>query len=96
MADAIDSTKNDYKDSTDSQQRGVAARKKAMYPFAGGKFHTMFFTPNSPLFRTGKLLVPMQEVSIKIYLNDPSIFMVSPAATDGTATKAKVLADSDL
>ena len=96
MAEAIDSTKNDYKDSTDSQQRGVAAMKKAMYPFAGGKFHTMFFTPNSPLFRTGKLLVPMQEVSIKMYFNDPAVFMVSLAATGGAATKAKALAVSDL
>ena len=53
----------------------------------------MFFTPNSPLFHTGKLLVPMQEVSIKMYFNDPSVFMLSPAATDGAAAKAKALSD---
>ena len=56
--------------------------------FTGGKFHTMFFAPNSPLFHTGKLLVPMQEVSIKMYFNDPSVFMLSPAASDAAAAKA--------
>ena len=54
----IDSAHNDYKVMTDPQQANVKALKKAMYPFVGGKFHTMFFTPHSPLFHTGKLLVP--------------------------------------
>ena len=48
------------KELTDSQKRGIAAMKIASYQFAGGVFYTMFFTPNSPLFHTGKLLVPMQ------------------------------------
>ena len=44
--------------------------KNLALQFTGAKFYTMFFTHNSPLFHTGKLLVPMQEVSIKMYLND--------------------------
>ena len=67
--------------------------KNLALQFTGGKFYAMFFTPNSPLFHTGKLLVPMQEVSIKMYFNDPSVFMLSAAATDGAATKAKALSD---
>ena len=67
--------------------------KNLALQFTGGKFYTMFFTPNSPLFHTGKLLVPMQEVSIKMYFNDPSVFMLSPAASDAAATKAKALND---
>ena len=35
----------------------------------------------------------MKEVSIKVYFNDPSVFMLSPAATDGAAIKAKALSD---
>ena len=92
-ADAVDKTHNDYKELTEAQKRGVAAMKNLALQFTGGKFYTMFFAPNSPLFYTGKLLVPMQEVSIKMYFNDPSVFMLSPAATDGAATKAKALSD---
>ena len=61
--------------------------------FTGGKFYTMIFTPNSPLFHTSTLLVPMQEVSIKMYFNDPSVFMLIAAATDAAAIKAEVLSD---
>ena len=82
-----------YKELTDSQKRGIAAMKITSYQFAGGVFYTMFLTPNSPLFHTGKLLVPMQEVSIKMYFNDPSVFMLSAAATDASAAKAKFLSD---
>ena len=36
----------------------------------------------------------MQEVSIKMYFNDPSVFMLSAAAsTDSSAIKAKALSD---
>ena len=66
--------------------------KLASYQFAGGKFYTMFFTPNSPLFDTSKLLIPMQEVSIKMYFNDPSVFMMSAAATDAAAAAAAAAA----
>ena len=92
-ADAVDKTKEVYKELTPSQKRGIDAMKLASYQFAGGKFYTMFLTPNSPLFHTGKLLVPMQEVSIKMYFNDPSVFMLSAAATDGAAAAAKALSD---
>ena len=94
-ADVVDNTHNDYKELTETQKRGIAAMKNLALQFTGGNFYTMFFTPNSPLFHTGKLLVPMQEVSIKMYFNDPSVFMLSAAATDGTATKAKAKALSD-
>ena len=67
--------------------------KNLALQFTGGKFYTMFFTPNSPLYHTGKLFVPMQEVSIKMYFNDPSVFMLSPAASDAAAIKAKALSD---
>ena len=89
----IVTTENDYKEMTEPQKRGIAAMKNLGLQFTGGKFHTMFFTPNSPLFHTGKLLVPMQEVSIKMYFNDPSVFMLSAAATDDAAIKAKALSD---
>ena len=92
-ADAVDKMHNDYKQLTETQKRGVASMKNLALQFTGGKFYTMFFTPNSPLFHTGKLLVPMQEVSIKMYFNDPSVFMLSPAADDAGATKAKALSD---
>ena len=92
-ADAVDKTHNDYKELTETQKRGIAAMKNLALQFTGGKFYTMFFVPNSPLFYTSKLLVPMQEVSIKMYFNDPSVFMLSPNATDGGATKAKALSD---
>ena len=92
-ANVVDKTNNDYKQITETQKRGVDAMKNLALQFTGGKFYTMFFTPNSPLFHTGKLLVPMQEVSIKMYFNDPSVFMLSPAATDGAAAKAKALSD---
>ena len=91
-ANVVDKTKEVYKELTPSQKRGIDAMKLASYQFAGGKFYTMFFTPNSPLFHTGKLLVPMQEVSIKMYFNDPSVFMLS-AADDPGAAKAKALSD---
>ena len=68
--------------------------KIASYQFAGAKFYTMFFTPNSPLLHTGKLFIPMQEVSIKMYFNDPSVFMLSAAATNDAAAKAKALSDA--
>ena len=67
--------------------------KNLALQFTGGKFHTMFFTPNSPLFHTGNLLVPMQEVSIKMYFNDLSVCMLSPAALDAAAIKANTLSD---
>ena len=92
-ANAVDKTDNDYKELTEAQKRGVAAMKNLALQFTGGKFYTMFFAPNSPLFYTGKLLVPMQEVSIKMYFNDPSVFMLSPAADDASAIKAKALND---
>ncbi|XP_015754510.1 PREDICTED: uncharacterized protein F54H12.2-like [Acropora digitifera] len=92
-ADAVDKTNNDYKHLTETQKRGVVAMKNLALQFNGGKFYTMFFTPNSPLFHTGKLLVPMQEVSIKMYFNDPSVFMMSPADLDARVTKAKALSD---
>ncbi|XP_044176678.1 uncharacterized protein F54H12.2-like [Acropora millepora] len=92
-ANAVDKTHNDYKELTETQKRGVAAMKNLALQFTGGKFYTMFFAPNSPLFYTGKLLVPMQEVSIKMYFNDPSVFMLSPAADDASAIKAKALSD---
>ena len=92
-ADVVDKTNNDYKQITETQKRGIDAMKNLALQFTGGKFHTMFFAPNSPLFHTGKLLVPMQEVSIKMYFNDPSVFMLSPAATDDAAIKAKALND---
>ena len=38
----------------------------------------------------------MQEVSIKMYFNDPAVFMLSPNATDAGDTKAKALAHADL
>ncbi|XP_044166768.1 uncharacterized protein F54H12.2-like [Acropora millepora] len=95
-ADAVDKTHNDYKELTEAQKRGVAAMKNLALQFTGGKFYTMFFAPNSPLFHTGKLMVPMQEVSIKMYFNDPSVFMLSPAADDAGATKAKALSDDDI
>ena len=75
----IDSTHNDYKNMTDSQKNGLTAMKKARLPSLGGKLHTLFFAPTSPLFHTGKLLVPQQEVSIKMYFNDPNIYLVSGA-----------------
>ena len=62
-ADVVDKTNNDYKQITETQKRGVDAMKNLALQFTGGKFYTMVFTPNSPLFYTGKLLVPMQEVS---------------------------------
>ena len=68
--------------------------KNLALKFTGGKFYTMFFTSNSPLFHTGKLLVLMQEVSIKMYFNDPSVFMLSAAASDTAATKAIALSDN--
>ena len=92
-ADVVDKTKEVYKELTPSQKRGMDAMKLASYQFAGGKFYAMFFTPNSPLFHTGKLLVPMQGVSIKMYFNDPSVFMLSAAASDAAAAKAKALSD---
>ena len=92
-ADVVDKTNNDYKQITETQKRGVDAMKNLALQFTGGKFYTMFFTPNSPLFHTGKLLVPMQEVSIKMYFNDPSVFMLSPAASDAAAVKSKALSD---
>ena len=76
----------DYKNASQSQQNGVEARKKAMYRFTGGKFHTLFFTPMSPLFHTGKLLIPQQEVSIKMYFNDPSVYMVGPGTAGAALT----------
>ena len=89
-ADTVDKTHDDYKHLTETQKRGVDAMKNLAVQFTGGKFHTMFFTPNSPLFHTGKLLVPMQEVSIKMYFNDPSVFMLSPAASDAAASAIKI------
>ena len=86
-ANVVNKTNNDYKQITETQKRDIDAMKNLVLQFTGGKFYTMFFTPNSPLFHTGKLLVPMQEVSIKMYFNDPSVFMLSPAA------KAKALSD---
>jgi len=86
MADAVDKTKNDYKQLTETQKRGLDAMKNLALQFTGGKVYTMFFTPNSPLFYTGKLLVPMHKVSIKMYFNNPSVFMLSPAASDAAAT----------
>ena len=79
-------THNDYRNLTDSQQRGLAARKTALYSFRDGKFHTLFFTPMSPLFHTGKLLIPQQEVSIKMYFNDPSVYMVGPGTAGAALT----------
>ena len=92
-ANAVDKMHNDYKELTEAQKRGVAAMKNLALQFTGGKFYTMFFAPNSPLFHTGKLLVPMQEVSIKMYFNDPSVFMLSAAADDASVIKAKALSD---
>ena len=92
-ADVVDKMNNNYKHLTETQKRGVVAMKNLALQFTGGKFYTMFFTPNSPLFHTGKLLVPMQEVYIKMYFNDPSVFMLSPAASDAAVTKAKALSD---
>ncbi|XP_044168386.1 uncharacterized protein F54H12.2-like [Acropora millepora] len=92
-ANAVDKTHNDYKELTEAQKRGVAAMKNLALQFTGGKFYTMFFAPNSPLFHTGKLLVPMQEVSIKMYFNDSSVFMLSAAADDASVIKAKALSD---
>ncbi|XP_015751992.1 PREDICTED: uncharacterized protein F54H12.2-like [Acropora digitifera] len=89
--DIVDKTHNDYKELTDTQRRGIAAMKNFALQFTGCKFYTMFFTPNSPLFHTGKLLVLMQEVSIKMYFKDPSVFMLSAAASDTAATKAIAL-----
>ena len=63
-ANAVDKTHNDYKELTETQKRGVAAMKNLALQFTGGKFYTMFFAPNSPLFYTGNLLVPMQEVHL--------------------------------
>ena len=85
-ANAEDSTTPhaDYTSLSKAQQTGIAAAKKALYPFTGGKFHTLFFTPLSPLFHTGKLLIPQQEVSIKMYFNSPSVYMVG-SGTDGAA-----------
>ena len=94
-ADAVDKTHNDYKELTETQKRGIAAMKNFVLQFTGGKFYTMFFTPNSPLFHASKLLVPMQEVSIKMYFSNPSVFMLSVAASDAAATKAKVLSDNE-
>ena len=87
-ANVVDKTHNDYKELTETQKRGIAAMKNL-----ASQFYMMFFTPNSLVFHTGKLLVPMQEVFIKMYFNDPSVFMLSAAATDGAATKAKALSD---
>ena len=87
-ANVVDKTKEVYKELTPSQKRGIDAMKLASYQFADGKFYTMFFTPNSPL-----LLVPMQEVSIKMYFNDPSVFILSAAADDASAAAAKALSD---
>ena len=95
-ADVVDKTNNDYKQITETQKRGIDAMKNLALQFTGGKFYTMFFVPNSPLFHTGKLLVPMQEVSIKMYFNDPSVFMLSPAASDAAAVKAKALSDDTI
>ena len=81
---------NDYKNLTDPQKRTVKAMQKALWPFTGGKFHTLFFTPMSPLFHTGKLLIPQQEVSIKMYFNDPSIYMV------GSGTAGAALTTDDI
>ena len=92
----IDSAHNGYMVMTDSQQANVKALKKAMYPLADGRFHTMFFTPYSPLFHTGKLLVPQQEVSIKMYFNDSTLFMVGPSDSDANAAKPKALAANDV
>ena len=85
-ANRLDATHNDYKDLTKSQQNNVQAMKDAQYPFVGGKFHTLFFTPLSPLFHTGKLLIPQQEVSIKMYFNDPSIYMMGPGTAGAALT----------
>ena len=84
-ANVVDKTHNDCKELTETQKRGIAAMKNLGLQFTGGKFYTMF--------HTGKLLVPMQEVSIKMYFNDPSVFMLSAAATDDAAIKAKALSD---
>ena len=92
----IDSAHNDYKVMTDSQQANVIALKKAMYPFVAGKFQTLFFTPHSPLFHTGKFLVPQQEVSIKMYFNDPSLYLVSGADTNANAIKGRALTQDDV
>ena len=70
-ANAVDKTNNDYKQLRETQKRGVDALKYLALQFTGGKFYTMFFTPNSPLFHIGKLLVPMQEVSIKMHFKRP-------------------------
>ena len=85
-ANSDTTTHDDYKNMTQSQQNGVQARKKALYRFTGGKFHTLFFTPMSPLFHTGKLLIPQQEVSIKMYFNDPSVYMVGPGTAGAALT----------
>ena len=92
----IDSAHNDYKVLTGYQQQNVQAMKNAMYPLVGGKFQTLFFTPHSPLFHTGKLMVPQQEVSIKMYFNDPALYLVGPSDSDANATKGKALTQDDV
>ena len=48
-ADAVDKTKEVYKELTPSQKRGIDAMKLASYQFAGGKFYTcLLYTSPSP------------------------------------------------
>ena len=85
-ANQLTETHNDFKNLAATQQGAVKAMKNLLYKFRDGKFHTLFFTPMSPLFHTGKLLIPQQEVSIKMYFNDPSVYGVGPGTALASLT----------
>ena len=63
----------------------------------GKAYHTFMIKPHIAVFRTGKCLVPNEQVDLELYLNDSNMFLFgTPDTTTTVHKKIPKLEDNDL
>ena len=78
---------------TQSQRDAVEAMKRETNPLRGGTWKEYFLRPHNPIFRTGKALIPDQEITFQLYFNEPAWYLLSE---EGGIVNGKAITENEI